>query len=369
MAEKPASDHIQVYAEDYENEEKIRNRQTDDQFENAIRHYQEALKIAESRQDKRQEILACIGISITYRLNNQNEKATVFFKKALNIAEGNNHLDITTYIGLANIYMLDNQFQSATEYFEKALEIAQKRGKKEKESDVYFMLADAHRSSNQYQRAIDCFQKALKISIHEEEKDQEIQAYIGLGDAYKLSNQFEQAIKYLQKALENSKEQGDKEKQFDVCFLLGLTYKSSNQFQMAIEHFEKTLNTSVEQKKASAYLALGDCYASNDQPRKAIMWYEKALETAIQDIEKQQEIWTYTGSKGQSMEANEYLQRASEIAIQPENMIHERQTCIKSVYSYNSNELPVVEHFEKALKMVKEKQNKLKETSASGMLV
>ncbi|CAB4045796.1 Tetratricopeptide repeat 28, partial [Paramuricea clavata] len=73
-----------------------------------------------------QETRAYLELGYIYKLNNQFETAIKYYEQALKIVkERKDQVEETmAYLGLGDVYTLNNQFETGIKYYEQALEIA-----------------------------------------------------------------------------------------------------------------------------------------------------------------------------------------------------------------------------------------------------
>ncbi len=253
------------------------------QYQAAIRSWEQALVLYRQLQDRRGEGLALSDLGRAYRSLSQYEQAIDYYKKALpifqSIQDRSNEADVLTNLGV--VYYSLSQYERAISYYKNALSIFQVVQDRNGEAYVLGNLGIVYNSLSQDEQAINYYQKALSIFQAVQDRNSEAKTLNNLGLVYDSLSQYKQAINYYQQALPIYQAVRDRNGEAKVLTNLGLAYDSLSQYEQAIVYHQKALSIfqAVQDRNSEAATLnnLGLVYDSLSQYKQAINYYQQAL--------------------------------------------------------------------------------------------
>ncbi len=175
--------------------------QTNRKFEEAIKHYKEAVEIADAGDHDDIKANAYQYLGDIYTATSQYKECIKYYKKAARLAcfFPDQQNIISAYLGLGKAFSYNCEYESSQKYFLKALEIAEKIQDSQKRSKVLQKEAHTHLGDYYYNsRKLDAAAESLlKVMIN---------IYLLLGDTFLQLKKYEEAIEFCQKAINISKE-------------------------------------------------------------------------------------------------------------------------------------------------------------------
>ncbi|XP_068726274.1 tetratricopeptide repeat protein 28-like [Montipora capricornis] len=255
-------------------------------FEQAKRHYTEALRIFKEISFSAGKGKACGNLGIAYHRLGNFKKARKYLKQQLSIAkkvgdrdqEGNANGNIgCAYYSLGN-------FKRAIVYYQEHLSIAKGVGNRAGEGAANCNLGNAYKSLGNFKRAIEYHEQTLSIAKEVGDRAVEGKANGNLGNTYHSLGNFKQAIEYHKQHLSIAKEVRDRAGEGGANGALGIVYRSLGNFKLAIEYHEKDLSIAMEvgdrAGKGRANGNLGNAYHSVGSFKQAIKYHEQHLSIA-----------------------------------------------------------------------------------------
>lgn len=296
-------------------------------FEEALNHFQNALKIYEDVGDVHSGADVYFQLGRIAYLKRDFEGAINYYRKYLQILDevGDEYKAAAAYQELGRIELERFNFERAINYYQQASLVYTKTGNLNEMAGIYHQMGLIAYSQSNYKESIKCHYKAL-------------QAYENAGDLYRAAGEyhqlgvmahdqgyfaqdkdlFEEANNYYQKALRIYKDFEDKHKTASVYQQLGrlaqdhLNFEEAiNYYQQAIQIFEKAVDY---HSAASNYYLLGTVAQAQQELNKARNYYQKALEVfkCFQDWHKAS---LTLGSWGNVLETQEKWTEALQIYL------------------------------------------------------
>lgn len=271
------------------------NESTLAHYDEAIKHYEIALRINTSKE-KKATLLNNLGVALISK--EDYDKAIKHFEEALKIdlkAFGNKHPIIANrYNNFGSVLKVKGKYDKAAKYFEEALKIGTKVfGEEHPRLITYYNnLGTSLDSKGDHNKAITYYEKALKISLELNEKVFSRKfiylsaCYNNLGHVWHSKKNYDKAIEYYKKALNiDLKLFGDKHTNIANRYNnLGNALESKKEYDKAIRYFEQSLNIcriffgEKHAKTAKVYNSLGVVWGSKGEYTKAIEYYKNALQ-------------------------------------------------------------------------------------------
>lgn len=273
-----------------------------EQYQSALKAFQEALKIYRQIKNRPGEGNALRKISNVYRELGDSKQAIACNQQALKIAQAINDTDLEakTLINAGFVYFDLGNTQRTKEYWEKALSVARQSKNSEREANSLHLLAIFFMDG---EKGIDVLEQAL-IAIRQakgtpedrlRQRRSEISILEARGGRYfvlglsELQAKDETGIKLLDKSIQDyeealmiAKEIGDRTTQGDILLGMSETYKIKGQYPKAIEILQQALEIFQTDKNSlsqlgETYTKLGDVYNGWGKKEQGIISYQQAF--------------------------------------------------------------------------------------------
>ena len=252
-------------------------------MENALKKFEEALRIFEKVGSSKGEGLTLNNIGLMYKNLGQYDKAVEYHEKSLDITRkiGDVKQEGMTLCSLGLLYSNLGQYQKALEYYEKSLNITRKIGDVKTEAITLGNLGMEYSILGQYRKALEYYEKSMLIIGKIGDVQFEGTALSNIGGVYSKLGQYQKALEHLEKSLVIRQKIGDVKHEGSTLNNIGLLYGNLGQYQKALEYYEKSLV--IHQKvgnvkgEAITHGNSGDIYSKLGQYQKALEYYEKLL--------------------------------------------------------------------------------------------
>jgi CHAT domain-containing protein len=306
--------------------DKLREMETADSCQAAIKKYEEALAICRKLGERNLEAQALYGIGAAYALLDDAKQAMNYYQQALQgyQAVGNRRGEAGSLKGIAVSKSGAAKYQEALADLNRALDIARSIKDRKLEAEILHDFAPAYAYMGQLSNALEVLEQALAILREIGYHKGEAAALDNLGTVSKLMRRYQQALDYLTQSLKVSRDIGDELREGKVLGGIGSVYLDSGDFEKALSYhtqarsiFRKLGNKSAEADSLTA-LALVYSYSNNHQ--KAIEHNLEALRI-FQELQKRYEVVQLTSNLGaiydrlgDRKKAAEYLAEALRMA-------------------------------------------------------
>ncbi len=217
--------------------------QSKSDYEDAINHYEKALKIFEDINEKKEAAITYNNLAVSWQSMGNLQKALNYYEKGLKIQEETND-DIGRAITLGNLGMIyQDQGNSA--------------------------------------KALDCFFTGLKIEEQYNQKDGMAVTCNCIGGTYQQLGDIEKSLYYFNKSIQLNKETGNTESLAQAFGNIGSVYMTQDDVTKALEYFHKSLQMHIKLGRkegiSTAYNNIGACYSWQGNADKALEYYNKSL--------------------------------------------------------------------------------------------
>ncbi|MDF2438267.1 MAG: hypothetical protein K0Q95_2643 [Bacteroidota bacterium] len=208
------------------------------QYENALLHYLQALKISEEigHRDGISDNLCNIGT--VYRTQKKFDQALACQTRALKIDEvsGNANAIASDHTNIGNIYFDAENYQKAMVYYSKALKAFESLKEKQNVATVLNNIGAIYFNRKNYSMAIENFNRAMKIYETENDKIGIAIDLNNIGEVYADKQEYKTALEYYKKSLDIATEIGAKDIQKYNYIGLAEIYEEINDYKNAYEY-------------------------------------------------------------------------------------------------------------------------------------
>ena len=215
-----------------------------DEYEQALKYLQDALKTFKSVNDKKMISQTLNDIGLAYNKMGNYDEALENINKALDISkEINDSIGISrAFNNFGSCYQKMGELDVALDYSLKSLKYEEKTNHNALNtiSIIYGILQN-------FDKSLDYQKRALKIREKLEEKDAFIGSLNNMGVIYVKLNKPEKALEYFLKAYKIAEEIGKKSNLNKALNNIGFIYENKlNEPEKALEYYNKSLELSKE---------------------------------------------------------------------------------------------------------------------------
>ena len=252
------------------------------QIEEAINHYQEALRLKPNYQDAHSNL----GIALADQ--GRVEEAIDHFQEALRLRP--NDEEAHNNLGIARASQ--GRINEAIDYFQEAIRLNPKY------EDAHNNLGIALADQGRINEAIDHFQKAIRLRPNYQD------AHNNLGIVLAGQGRIKEAIGHYEKALRIEPENPA------LLCNLGIIYRKQGKYEKAAEYFQKAL--SLQPEYALALQNLASVYATKGEYGKALSLHKKTAALHPDNAGAYYNVACMYARQKQKDEAIDWLKKAIE---------------------------------------------------------
>ena len=208
------------------------------EYENALVHYLQALKINEGIENENGISDNLCNIGTVYRTQKKYEKALEYQFRALKMDEdsGNKYAIASDHTNIGNIYFDAENYQKAMTYYPKALNVFEELSDQQNTATVLNNIGAVYFNKENFQAAIENFNRAINIYETEGDKMGIAIDLNNIGEVFAAQKKYDTAIDYYKKSLKIATEIGAKDIQrYNYNGLAQVSAKMSN-FNAAYEY-------------------------------------------------------------------------------------------------------------------------------------
>ncbi|MBF0473592.1 MAG: tetratricopeptide repeat protein [Nitrospirae bacterium] len=236
-------------------------------YDDALSHFNEALKLALSVENFNSIAISQINIAMVYRKMGEKTKASQCIDTIIS-STNNTYSKSNIYSAeLLKIMLLmdDNDYLNATSLSYKALSHCNEI-KCNSSGTIYNILTRISLFNKDGQSALSNAAIALKSNMKNEEKNETANSYRLQGDAYMLNNDFIKAIESYKQALTIDKTLDITEKIFNDLMGIGNGFYNQGKHSDALQFFERahtvSINSNVTKEIEDSNSMIEKCKAS-----------------------------------------------------------------------------------------------------------
>jgi signal transduction histidine kinase len=252
----------------------------------ALAGAQEALKIAESINNKNLQSTALNYMGLIYRNLGKYDRSIDLYDQALKIAnESKDSSQIAySYNNIGGIYRLEGNNKIALQYIFKALGIFERRGDKQGISYCTVNIGVMYSRQNDYSKALEYLNYTLKIREEIKDKPGKALALNLIAEVRADMGKPDDALKYYFEVEKQYREIDDKRGLAATWGGIGNIYLTKKEYQKALYYQTRSLEISEKIKytegQVGSYNDLGKIYYHLGQPARAEEIYKKAIKMA-----------------------------------------------------------------------------------------
>ncbi len=256
---------------------------TVDQYDKAIKYYDEALAIYRKQGEEDSVIDLLTEISMSFQSLGQHDKAIKYSDEALGIYRKLGQEDyvaiLLTEIGIS--FQSLGQHDKAIKYCDEALGIDRKLGEEDSVATQLTIIGVSYHSLGQHDKAIKYSDEALAISKRLGLDEGITTCLTNIGEVYHSLGQYDKALKSYEESLIINKKSGREADIAGARNNIGCVYRSWGQYDKALKFLEESLVINKKFKMdtdiAKNLNNIGAVYRLWGQYDNAIKYYEESL--------------------------------------------------------------------------------------------
>jgi len=206
------------------------------------------------------------------------EKASVYFKKAIELAKkaGNNEILTKGVLSLARCYVEMGRAQGAMDLHKSLWD---KIGKESMDPDDIVSFAKLLQANSENSHTIEFLEEHLDNIESSWDKRNQCEAYEIIARIYHGKNDFAKSNVYFERQLSIAKEMKDVESESFALHLLGHNYGRMGNYDNAMAYLEQALVIESERGGADGipvtYTSMGDVLVAQGREKEAILMFQK----------------------------------------------------------------------------------------------
>lgn len=240
----------------------------------------QAIKMAESLQDKSTLADVYNAVSVMYRRKGEYSEALKYTFRALEIREQKKDsagMGIS-YGNIGNLYNNLKQYKEAIGFFTKGVNIFLKQGNKESAAAVYNNIGVSYEKSGALDKALQSYMKSVELLLELKDSLGMAARFNNIGVVYEKQGKPEKALSYQMQALRLQEQGADQMGASISCSNIGNLYAIMKNYEEAIRYFWKSIHLSEEiddlEGLQYSYMGLSEVYKSRGDYAEALKYYK-----------------------------------------------------------------------------------------------
>lgn len=250
-------------------------------FDDALRAYEQALFISEAKISDDWKSIALAGIGSVHQTQGEFEQAVDFYNQALEL-ESDKERVANLHSSLGAVHMIRGGYIEAEEQYLISLELFQQLKIKEDIAGQYGRLGVVYRQYGNFEKSEEYHLRALKIQKKLKVPDRVAGQYAGLALLYRDRGDIEKSEEFHLKAIKIFEKLDDEASVANQLGFLGTLYEENDNLDKAEEAHLKSLgifeSLGYTGDVAYQYANLGYVYLGRDDLTKSEEYQLKALE-------------------------------------------------------------------------------------------
>jgi CHAT domain-containing protein/Tfp pilus assembly protein PilF len=307
----------------YSEGRQLRSQQTAETRQQAIRRFEEALRLWQALDDRLMAAHTLYYLSSTYRMLGQQQQALMRLGQARqllrDIGERREEAPTLTNLGIVHAelgeprksfeyydqalwqwrsikdvygeartlmnlgatYTTLGEARKALENYGQALSVWQKLGNHRQAVDTFIFIGRAYDILGEWQKSLENYDQALSLYRAMADRRGEATALNNIGIAHGKLGEAHKELEYYNRALELWRTMGDRREEANTLTNIGSAEASLNDPKNAMTHYSRALQLwrEVGDRRGEAITLqnIAELQASSAEPRKALEYYDLAL--------------------------------------------------------------------------------------------
>lgn len=272
-----------------------------DDYENAYKYFQEALKFSRKEEDSLLEAISMFNVGRVYKIQSNYTKALeyIYSSKLLSEKIGDTEGAAYSDYELGIISHLQGESEQAINFLKASIEISDSLGIQELQAQAIIEIADIKEEQNDLIEAIQYYYQALNINEQFGNQKGIAEANLGLGKLQIKMKSLESASSSLHQGLAISKALEDKDLEAKYYEALSMLYETKGQLKISLDYYRtfKNKSDSVFSKENNMQVALMETQFDSEKKDKEIAQFKesKARQDVVLEREKLENTLLFGG--------------------------------------------------------------------------
>ncbi|MBD2091289.1 tetratricopeptide repeat protein [Microcoleus sp. FACHB-1515] len=252
-------------------------------YSEALNYHQQAVVIFQEVGDRRGEANAFLGLGWDYDGLGQYAESIESYQQALVIFReiGDRRNEGTTLGNIGSVYGVTGPYSEALNYHQQALAVHRETGNRAGEGTALNNIGIVYSNLGQYFTALDYYQQALVVNREASNHEGEGSNLGNIGSTYSNLGQYSQALEYHQQALSIFREISDRESEGIALEHIASVYQHLEQYSQSLDYYQQALTVLREigyrAREGSTLQGIGQVYQLLEQYPQALNYYRQAL--------------------------------------------------------------------------------------------
>ncbi|MBD3351314.1 MAG: tetratricopeptide repeat protein [Candidatus Lokiarchaeota archaeon] len=213
------------------------------EYENALKHYKEALKTAKEIENHKAQASFLSNIGSIYVKTGDLDRALEYFKKALKLCEtlGDARCKSIRLNNIGEIYRRKGEYKTAIEKYKDALKLDEKTGDIKSKSTRLNNIGMIHKLKGEYDIAMRYYEESLKICEHLGDLKGMATQLNNMGTIYYVKGEYNQAIRNFERTMVLFDKLGQKAEKTTILNNIASLYNQQGKTDKALEFFKRSL--------------------------------------------------------------------------------------------------------------------------------
>jgi signal transduction histidine kinase/Tfp pilus assembly protein PilF len=249
----------------------------------ALKHYQKALKIFSSNNDKDNIAIVLSNIGRLYDKNDDYDNSRNYYLRGLGFATRaqNNHVISLCFNNLGIIAENRGEYLFALDYYHQSIELRKKIGDKSGLAATLNNIGNIYRKQGDITKALDYLHQSTKLKEEINDKRGVAISLNNIGLIYYEQKDYKKALEYYFQSLELRLLVDDMSGVAGSYNNIGIVYRNLSDHPKALEYYEKSLaiRQEIGDKRGISIMLnnIGIVYKSQGDLEKALDYYKKSL--------------------------------------------------------------------------------------------
>ncbi len=253
-------------------------------YDAAMTHFAESLRLAESLGDKSGIALAIGSMGLAHEEQHRYAEAMECYERQLTMAQalGDKSQIADATINMGSVHSYQGRNVEAMECFERGLAIAESIGHKKWMSNALICMGNLHFEQGRHVEAMVCFERTLAMDEALGDKRGVAGAINCMGFVHLSQGRYAEAMECFERSLAMDKTLGDKRGMANIITCMGIVHHSQGRYTEAKECFGRSLamGEAIGDKHgmAAAVGNMGDVHLNQGRYAEALQKYREALD-------------------------------------------------------------------------------------------
>ncbi|MBD2563339.1 CHAT domain-containing protein [Nostoc linckia FACHB-391] len=253
------------------------------EHQQAIQIFQQALTIARELKDQKHEATALLGLGFNYDRLGEKQKVLDYFNQALPLyrAVGDRSGEATTLNNIGGVYSALGEKQKALDFYNQALPLRRAVGDRYGEATTLNNIGRVYDDLGEKQKALDFYNQALPLLRAVGDRSGKATILNNIGRVYSALGEKQKALNFYNQALPLYRAVGDRSGEATTLNNIGRVYHDLGEKKKALDFYNQALPLlramGDRSGEATTLNNIGGVYSALGEKQKALEFYNQAL--------------------------------------------------------------------------------------------